>query len=89
MSSEIVQMERPQVDKSSSNKREKFVELAQKRTVNAIRTIRLIGKLGNRSAYIYTDADVTKIVKAINDETEALKARMKSSKRSDAIEFEL
>ena len=89
MGSEIVQMERSQADKLLSNRREKFVELAQKRTVNAIRAIRLIGKLGNRSAYVYTDADVTKIVKAINEETEALKARMKSSKRSDAIEFKL
>lgn len=70
-------------------KREKFVELAQKRTINAIKSIRVIGKLGNRSAYRYSDADVTKIVKALNDEIEALKSRMKTSGRPDSINFKL
>ena len=74
---------------SGDAKRNKFVEIAQRRTVNAIKAIRVIGKLGNRSAYEYTDADVNKIVKALNDEIEALKTRMKSSGRADAVDFKL
>ena len=70
-------------------KRDKFVALAEKRTVNAIKAIRVIGKLGNRSAYEYDDEDVRKIVKALNDEIEALKLRMKSTKRSDGVDFKL
>lgn len=89
MSSGVVKIERPASSKSSGAKRDKFVELAQKRTVNAIKAIRVIGKLGNRSAYEYTDADVNKIVKALNDEIEALKSRMKSSGRPDMVEFKL
>lgn len=89
MDGKIVEMKKPQIGKSVSDKREKFVELAQKRTVKAIKAIRSIGKLGNRSAYVYTDTDVNRIVKAINDEIEALKARMKNSKGTDTIKFEL
>ena len=36
------------------NKREKFVELAESRTRNAIRAIRIIAKLGNKNAYDYS-----------------------------------
>lgn len=89
MSSEVVKIENAQINKLASAKREKFVELAQKRTINAIKMIRVIGKLGNRSAYDYTDTDVTKIVRALNDEIEALKTRMKSSGRPDVIDFKL
>lgn len=89
MSKLTVAVERSVGTKEESLKREKFVELAQKRTINAIKAIRVIGKLGNRSAYNYTDADVTKIVKALNDEIEALKSRMKTSGRPDSIDFKL
>ena len=61
--------------KSKAGKREKFVELAENRTRNAIRAIRVIGKLGNKNAYEFDDSDVTKIVRALNKEIEALKAR--------------
>ena len=76
-------------DVTSSTKRQKFVVLAQKRTVNAIKAIRVISKLGNKTAYDYTDEDVRKIVKALTDEIETLKTRMKDTKRSDDIEFKL
>lgn len=79
-------------DTSKSNKaakREKFIKLAESRTVNAIKAIRIIGKLGNRNAYDYDDADVRKIVKALNDEIEALKNRMKTTKSSDGVDFKL
>ena len=88
MSNEVVQIERS-VPEKSAIKRDKFVKLAEKRTINAIKAIRIIGKLGNRSAYEYSDADVAKIVKTLNDEVEALKTRMKSSGRPETIEFKL
>ena len=66
-----------------------FIKLAEKRTVNAIKAIRIIGKLGNPNAYEYHDGDVRKIVKALNDEIEALKTRMKSTKPSDDVAFRL
>jgi len=73
----------------TTNKREKFVQLAQSRTVNAIRAIRVIGKLGNKSHYDYTDADVKKIVGALSRELEALKARMSDQGGKAEVEFKL
>lgn len=72
-----------------NSKREKFVKLAESRTANAIKAIRTIGKLGNRNAYDYDDADVRKIVKALNNEIEALRNRMKATKSSDGVDFKL
>ncbi|KAB2886285.1 MAG: hypothetical protein F9K34_02710 [Albidovulum sp.] len=74
---------------ADASKRDKFVKFAESRTVNAIKAIRIIGKLGNRNAYEYDDADVRKIVKALTDEIEALKNRMKTTKSSDGVDFKL
>ena len=73
----------------SGGRRRKFIKLAEKRTVNAIKAIRIIGKLGNPNAYEYDDNDVRKIVKALNDEIEAMKTRMKNTKPSDDVAFRL
>jgi ribosomal protein L7/L12 len=74
---------------SKADKREKFVELAQSRTVNAIKAIRVIAKLGNKSHYEYTEADVKKIVAALTREVDALKARMTQSGSKDSVDFTL
>ena len=72
-----------------NGKREKFVELAENRTRNAIRAIRVIAKLGNKSAYEYTEADVKKIANALSKEIDALKARMLSTGGKEAVDFKL
>ena len=69
-------------------KRQKFVEIAEKRTVNAIRAIRTIAKLGNKAHYDYDEKDVT-IVSALNGEIEALKMKMTSSGAQESIDFKL
>lgn len=74
---------------SPSSKRTKFVEIAGRRTVNAIKSIRVIGKLANRTAYEYTEADVKKIVSALTKEVDALKGRMLSTGSKEMVEFEL
>jgi predicted amidohydrolase len=73
----------------ASSRRDKFVKLAESRTSTAIKAIRIIGKLGNKNAYDYDEADVRKIVKALADEIEALKVRMKTTKPSDGVDFKL
>lgn len=72
-----------------ATKREKFVQLAESRTANAIRAIRVIGKLGNKSHYDYSDADVKKIVSALSKEVDALRTRMGAKSGRDAVEFKL
>jgi hypothetical protein len=70
-------------------KREKFVALAEKRTVNAIKAIRVIGKLGNRSHYTYDEADIRKIEKALTREVETLKTRLSATRQTDSVDFRL
>ena len=73
----------------TGGKREKFVQLAESRTINAIRAIRVIGKLGNKSHYEYDDNDVKKIVGVLNSEIDALKQRMSSTSGKEAVDFKL
>jgi hypothetical protein len=75
--------------KSAQDKRSKFVELAESRTINAIRAIRVIGKLGNKAAYEYDDADVKKIISALSKEVDGLKARLVQKSNKGEVEFKL
>ena len=77
------------IKKSETNKRAKFVELAQSRTRNAIKAIRVIGKLGNKNAYEFSEADVNKIAKALAREVELMKARMLSTGSKESVDFTL
>jgi ribosomal protein L7/L12 len=74
---------------SKTDRRSKFVELAERRTANAIKAIRVIAKLGNKAAYDYSDADVKKIAQALSKEVDALRARMSSAGAKDIVEFKL
>jgi len=89
MTAEIAPVNRSRVGKTSDTKRSKFVQLAKRRTVNAIKAIRVIAKLGNRSAYEYSETDVNKIAKALQKEIDALRLRMTSKGTRDSVEFEL
>lgn len=69
--------------------REKFVELAGKRVSKAIKDIRLIGNLSNKSNYSYTDEDVRKIIRALEGEVKRLKQRFESHGVADEVIFKL
>ena len=69
--------------------RKKFVELAEKRVTRAIKDIRLIGNLSNRSNYSYTDEDVRKIYRALKSELDTLKARFEAKGEPDQPVFKL
>ena len=73
---------------ANKRKRDKFVKLAESRTTNAIKAIRVIAKLGNSNAYEYDEGDVRKIVKALTNEVEAMQTRMKKAE-SDDVQFKL
>jgi len=58
-----------------SDSRQKFVVLAEKRVTRAIRHIRLVGNLSNRSNYKYTDDDARQIYRALREALDEMKAR--------------
>ena len=72
-----------------SNKREKFVELATKRVNRAIKDLRLIGNLSNRSAYAYSDDDIRKVLRALQREVDAVKSRFAGPGEGGDSEFTL
>ncbi len=58
--------------------RKKFVELAEKRVTRALKDIKLIGNLSNRSNYSYTKSDTDKIYRALKKAMDEMKLRFDS-----------
>ena len=69
--------------------RERFVTLAEKRVARAIKDMRLIGNLSNRSNYTYTDEDVKKIIAALNAELSNMKRRFETRNEPESVVFKL
>lgn len=71
------------------DKRKKFIELAEARINRAIKDIRLIGNLANKSAYEYSDDDARKMFRALQKEIDAAKARFTGDTGGRDSEFRL
>ena len=71
------------------DKRQKFVDLANRRVNAATKCLRLIGNLGNRSNYDYTEDDVRKITRALQRELDGLKVRFGESGPGSETAFKL
>lgn len=71
------------------DKRKKFVELAEARVNRAIKDIRLIGNLANKSSYEYTEEDARKIIRALQKELESAKSRFLGDSGGKDTEFKL
>jgi ABC-type Fe3+-hydroxamate transport system substrate-binding protein len=75
--------------KDIRNKRKKFEDIAVRRVNRVIKEIRLIGNLSNRSSYEYSDEDVKKIIKALQREVDAVKARFEGPGKGADSAFSL
>ncbi|PZN92976.1 MAG: hypothetical protein DCF30_22340 [Hyphomicrobiales bacterium] len=71
------------------DRRKKFVELAEARVSRAMKDIRLIGNLANKSAYEYTDEDVRRIFRALQKEFDSAKSRFTGDAGGKDAEFRL
>ena len=69
------------------NKRDKFIELAEKRVNSTIKNMRLVGNLANKRNYDYTEAHSKEIITALEREIKELKARFSSNNSADGREF--
>jgi hypothetical protein len=71
-----------------NEKMEKFERLAEKRMVDVIKKIRLIGNLSNRNNYEYTDEHVEHIISTLEREIKELKRKfMDENKAKGEITF--
>jgi len=73
----------------SENKQQKFQRLAMNRVNKAIKSIELIGNLGNKSLYESTQDERKKIIKAINDSVAQMKIDLDgNSKKREGFKFD-
>tara|TARA_Y100000590_G_C15668264_1_gene995321 strand:- start:1327 stop:1548 length:222 start_codon:yes stop_codon:yes gene_type:complete len=70
-------------------KKIKFTDLANSRVNKAIRLLRLISNLANKSHYSYTQDEADKIVSALNNEVKNIKEKFNSKNSRDTKEFKL
>jgi len=71
---------------ADSKDREKFVRLAEARVTKALKDIKLIGNLSNRSNYSYTEDDAKKIYQTLKKAVEDMKSKF-DSKGADEDEI--
>lgn len=72
-----------------SDKRERFVVLAEKRVTRAIKEFRLIGNLANKHNYSYTEQDAQRIVSALESELKVLRNRFFADDNRSTTVFKL
>ena len=66
-----------QAKRTMETKDEKFVRLAERRVNLVLERLAMLGQLSDRKNYAYTDAQVSKIFRAIESEVRATKTRFK------------
>ncbi|MCS6921282.1 MAG: hypothetical protein NZM07_05085 [Elioraea sp.] len=71
------------------DKHGKFVELANKRVNAAIRAIRLVANLSNRSNYEYSEDEARRVIRAIQKELDVAKAKFGDGGGTSEGEFRL
>ena len=73
----------------SENKQQRFQRLAMNRVNKAIKSIELIGNLGNKSLYESTQYERKKIIKAVNDSVAQMKIDLDgNSKKREGFNFD-
>ncbi|MFA5830867.1 MAG: hypothetical protein WC878_03505 [Candidatus Paceibacterota bacterium] len=71
----------------AQNKRDKFKQFAVKRTNNVLNQLRVLGNLSNRSAYEYTEEEVSKIFSEIDRAVKDAKSSFHFPKKNKEFKF--
>ncbi len=77
------------ITRKLKSKREKFVDLANKRVTSAIDKIRLIGNLSDRRFYEYSEKDSKQIIDALTKELSSVKSKFQNNAKKKDKEFSL
>lgn len=72
---------------ATRDKAEKFIELANKRVNKALKDIQLVGNLANRQNYDFTEDQAKKIVRALQQEVDAVKQTFNTVTEADRKVF--
>jgi len=66
-----------------NNKRERFIKLAEYRTNEALKRLRILGNCSNRSAYEYSEDEINKIFSVIEKKTKEIKSKFHYPKEKE------
>lgn len=58
----------------------RFKRVARRRTENILNLLRILGNCANKSTYQYTEEDITKIFRAIDEQLRLTKMKFRSSR---------
>ena len=72
-----------------SRKSDKFRELAENRVRKALKLLKLIGNLANKTHYEYGAPEANKIISVLRSEIKNIETRFKSKNSSDDNDFKL
>lgn len=67
---------------SKENKQERFKRLAANRTEAVLEKLRILSNCANTQLYEYSDDEIKKIIKAIEEQLSIVRARFQKKKRS-------
>jgi hypothetical protein len=73
----------------SRSKREKFLELANKRVSRAIKDLQLVSNLANRKNYQYSEDEAKKIIRALQTEVDRIKQQFQTGTQAVQSNFKL
>ena len=68
---------------TQSNKRERFKKLAVYRTNEVLKRLKILGNCANRSAYEYTEEEMSKIFSEIERKTREIKSKFSFPKNKE------
>ncbi len=71
----------------STKKRDRFVRLASYRTNEVLKKIKILGNCSNRSAYEYTEDDISKIFSAIDKRLKETRVKFHFSKSKNQFKL--
>lgn len=63
-----------------NSKRERFLKVAEARTNAVLEKLRVLGNCANRSLYEYTDEEINKIFRVIQERLNEVKMKFKSGR---------
>jgi len=72
--------------RSGESKADRFTRLAQARTTNVLRSIRILGNLSNTSNYSYTPEQVRKIFAAVRAQLDNAESKFEAGARKSVSE---
>ena len=71
------------------SRRERFVRIAESRTIKTLNMIKLLGNCSNKSSYEYTNKDVDKIFNAIEFELKEMRKKFNTQESKTSNKFSL